>query len=207
MDIKKIFFWKNTTPPKISIKKGSYVNSKCIFEGENSIAENSKISNCYLGKYTYIGNRCLFRDTKFGKYYSVGNDIKIVLGDHPTYFISTFPKIYEASPSFSHSDKKKYILNIENDVWIGDNALLFPNITIHTGAIIGAGALVNKDVPPYAVVAGVPARIIKFRFDEQTIKTLLKSKWWEHSLEDLKNFSNYFDNPEEFCQKFEIYNP
>ena len=72
-------------------------------------------------------------------------------------------------------------VTIGNDVWIGIKATIMPNITIGDGAVIGANAVVTKDVPPYAVVVGVPAKIIKYRFDEEIIKDLLELKWWNYS--------------------------
>jgi serine acetyltransferase len=78
-------------------------------------------------------------------------------------------------------------LKIGNDVWLGHNSIIMPNVKeIGTGAVIGAGAVVNKDVPPYAVVVGNPARVVKYRFEKCVIEELLKSKWWEKSIEELK---------------------
>ena len=67
---------------------------------------------------------------------------------------------------------------IENDVWIAANVCIKQGVTIGTGAVVGAGSVVTKDVPPYAIVAGVPARIIRYRFNEETIQKLLDSQWW-----------------------------
>ena len=70
-------------------------------------------------------------------------------------------------------------IHIGHDVWIGYGAIIMDGVTVGTGAIVGAAAVVTKDVPPYAIVAGVPARIIRYRFDENTIKRLLESRWWD----------------------------
>ncbi|MGL5889925.1 MAG: CatB-related O-acetyltransferase, partial [Bacteroidia bacterium] len=83
------------------------------------------------------------------------------------------------------------------DVLISANALIRNGVTIGHGAIVGAGAFVNEDVPPYAVVAGMPARIIRYRFEEPLRNALLESKWWERTDEELKR-AGYFDNPEKF---------
>ena len=71
-------------------------------------------------------------------------------------------------------------MTIGNDVWIGRNAIIMDGVTVGTGAIVGAAAVVTKDVPPYAIVAGVPARIIRYRFDEGTVKRLLANRWWDY---------------------------
>lgn len=77
---------------------------------------------------------------------------------------------------------------VRSDVWIGDGAVVMPGLEIGTGAVIGANAVVTKDVPPYAVVAGTPARIIKFRFKDAIVEKLLASEWWELSIEKLEQF-------------------
>jgi virginiamycin A acetyltransferase len=77
-------------------------------------------------------------------------------------------------------------ITIGNDVWIGARAVILDGITIGDGAIVGACAVVTKDVPPYAVVAGVPARVIRYRFSEKKIRTLLELQWWEWSPEEIK---------------------
>ena len=93
--------------------------------------------------------------------------------------------------------------SIGNDVFIGANVTVLDGVKIEDGAVIGAGAVVVKDVPPYAVVVGVPARIIKYRFDQQTIGELLKRKWWDGSLEDLSKVERLFWDVEEFLSESE----
>lgn len=80
-----------------------------------------------------------------------------------------------------------YYVVIGNDVWIATNTVILSGVTIGDGAVIAAGAIVTKDVPPYAVVGGVPARILKYRFDEKTIEKLLELKWWNYDLKDIKH--------------------
>lgn len=78
---------------------------------------------------------------------------------------------------------------IGNDVWIGTNAIILKGVNVGTGAVIGAGTIVTKDVPPYSVVVGVPGKVIKYRFDSSTIDKLLSSKWWERNLRSLQHLS------------------
>ena len=92
---------------------------------------------------------------------------------------------------------------IGNDVWIGKRAIIKAGVKIGDGAVVGAGAVVTKDVPPYAIVAGVPAKIIKYRFDEDTIAQLLKTKWWNLSDEELEKRAGNITNVHEFLMDLE----
>ncbi|WP_439862025.1 CatB-related O-acetyltransferase [Pseudomonas sp. MBLB4136] len=82
---------------------------------------------------------------------------------------------------------------IENDVWVGSNSVIKSGVTIATGAVVGNSALVVKDVPPYAIVGGVPARVIKYRHCDNLISELLRSEWWNWSVPQLKIISKHFD--------------
>lgn len=101
---------------------------------------------------------------------------------------STSALFYNPIFNIVKNDPVEYIsLSIGHDVWLGHNSIIMPNVKeIGTGAVIGAGAVVNKDVPPYAVVVGNPARVVRYRFEKCIIDDLLKSKWWEKSIEELK---------------------
>ena len=88
--------------------------------------------------------------------------------------------------------KSKYI-DIQNDVWIGSHVALKPGITISNGAVIATGAIVTKDVPPYAIVGGCPARVIKYRFEDEIIQRLLDIQWWQYSYVDFKDITGDID--------------
>lgn len=92
---------------------------------------------------------------------------------------------------------------IGNDVWIGINSTILNNVVIGDGAVIGAGAVVTKDVSPYSVVGGVPARLIKFRFSEEQIDRLLRIKWWDWPLELISQRIDDFNNVELFISKYD----
>ncbi|EPZ37468.1 transferase hexapeptide repeat containing protein [Anoxybacillus ayderensis] len=89
-------------------------------------------------------------------------------------------------------------MSIGNDVWIGANSIVLDGVKIGDGAIVAAGAVVTKDVPDYAIVGGVPARVIRYRFNEEIIKQLKVIKWWDIDLNNLKNYENQFEDIELF---------
>lgn len=127
------------------------------------------------------------RYTTIGRYCSFARALRISNRNHSLDFRSTNSIFCISSFGYCQKDLIKHIpLSIGNDVWIGHNAIVMPNVTeIADGAVIGAGAVVNKNLPPYAVVVGNPARIVRYRFSKKVIEELLASRWWEKSLEEL----------------------
>ena len=137
-----------------------------------------------------------------GKYCSIAGGCKLITGaEHRTDWISTYPFF---GCKRGHPATKGNIL-IGNDVWIGHSATIGSGVTVGDGAVIATESLVVKDVPPYAIVGGNPAKIIKFRFDEETISKLLKIKWWEWDKNEVKKNAGLLcsDNLNEFFKKFE----
>ena len=117
-----------------------------------------------------------------GKFCSIGRDVKIYLGgEHRLDWVSTYPfsDFFESAKKMPKHSISKGSVIIENDVWIGIDATILSGITLGNGCVVGAGSVVTKSVPPYAVVAGNPARIVKYRFDQATIEKLLQMKWWD----------------------------
>ena len=160
-----------------------------------SLAENVDIRKaCSIGDYSYIsrGTIC-FDGTEIGKYCSIGYYVQIGLPEHPISFISTSPYIYR------NEQIKKYCnwpdddiiapVKIGNDVWIGSNSMILQGVTIGDGAVIAAGAVVNKDVEPFTVVGGVPARKIKNRFTSSEGAEIINSDWWDHDTQWIEQFA------------------
>jgi virginiamycin A acetyltransferase len=160
-----------------------------------------------IGLYTYgwaydqVDSNIIDRNTTIGRYCSLARSIRIINRNHPLNFKSMHSFFYNPTLQVCNGQEARieYIpLTICNDVWIGHNAIVLPSVrTIGNGAVIGAGAVVTKDVPDYAVVAGNPAKIIKYRFPEKKIESLLKSKWWEKPIEEIKKSLNEYTQPYE----------
>ena len=91
-----------------------------------------------------------------------------------------------------------------NDVWIANNSVILEGVSVKDGSVVCAGAVVTKDVPPYAIVGGVPAKVIRYRFDEEQIQYLLQLKWWDKSEEWIKNYAQYFDDIDILKEKFPL---
>lgn len=149
-----------------------------------------------VGAYSY---GCFFHQnippgTKIGNYCSFARNVCILNGNHPMNFKSLHPFFYNPSFGFVKELKiKRTEITIENDVWIGQNVIVLPSVSrISNGAAIGAGSIVTKNVPAFAVVAGNPAKIIRFRFPETIISEILASKWWELDIYELKKDEDLF---------------
>ena len=182
------------------------IDSKASFEGMNKLASHSTFLNSYMGYASYVSDHSFIKNSVIGKYTCIGNEVMTVAGNHPVNFVSIHPSFYSTAQELSYirqskfedfdylDEKRKISVFIGNDVWIGARATILEGIKISDGAIVAAGALVTKDIPPYAIVGGVPAKIIKYRFDEETIKKLLTLKWWEKSHDWIKNHAEDFDD-------------
>lgn len=153
-----------------------------------------------IGMYTMGGCFKPFqvdRFTKIGRYCSFARQMRIVNRNHPLEFISTHAFFFNPALKRCTNDPVPYSpLEIGNDVWIGHNAFINPIVkTIGDGAAIGAGSVVSINVPPYAVVVGNPARVVRYRFPKDVIDELLASRWWEKSIEELESNIERFQRP------------
>jgi len=139
-----------------------------------------------IGDYTFINENTRLDPAtgRIGKFCSISHDVKIGLGPHPLSFFTTSPAGYSPQRGivrewlYDEAAAKKPV-QIGNDVFIAANAIVLAGTTIGDGAVIAAGSVVTRDVPPYAVVAGIPAAIVRYRFDPVTIERLLRLKWWD----------------------------
>lgn len=143
-----------------------------------------KLFHATVSDYSYIGPYSRVIHTKIGKFCSIGGQSAIGMGTHTMDKLSTSPIFTEEHNGTSHTWVKTSTIEpfkrttIGNDVWIGQRVMVMGGIKVGDGAVVGAGAIVTKDVPPYAIVAGVPARIIRYRFSQEIIDRLEELQWW-----------------------------
>lgn len=153
-----------------------------------------------IGMYSYgscFDIRNIEPRTKIGRYCSFARDVRIINENHPIKFKSSHPLFH--FPALGYAKKDAVVrsnINIGNDVWFGKSSLVLPRVRrIGDGAVIGAGAVVTRDVPDFAIVAGNPAKVIRYRFSNETIRKLKVEKWWEKDIEDLQMDVNSFLTP------------
>lgn len=167
--------------------------------------------NVIIGDYSYGFFDVLEWDDKtklkIGKFCSIAADVMFLLGgEHRKDFISTYP-FNALMESFNHIEghpASKGDIIVGNDVWIAHGAKILSGVTIGDGAIIAANSLVTKDIPPYAIAMGSPAKVVKYRFDEDTIEKLLEIKWWDFEDEEIIKIIPLLqsDNMEEFLKQY-----
>lgn len=207
--------WLSLKYRSISLKKGSQVNINSYFEGKNTIGINSNFFG-KMGFCSYIGSNCSI-NAIIGKYTCIGSNVKTIAGTHPVKtFVSIHPMFYSIQKQngftyvkknkfdeLLYADSEKFSVIIGNDVWIGSNVIIKGGIKIGDGAVIAMGAVVTKDVLPYQIVGGVPAKEIKKRFSQEQIEKLIKIKWWNNSEKWILEKLDLFDNIDKFLNQIE----
>ncbi len=180
-----------------------------IVDKDATIGAGSVFLSSTIKKYSYCGYDCMFVNVEVGAFCSMSDNVVIGGGNHPLEWVSTSSAFHKGKGCISKRlAKLEYDASdahtiIGNDVWIGKGVYIKPGIRIGDGAVIGMGSVVTKDVEPYTIVAGNPAKVIRKRFDEETIQKLLDIKWWEWSDEKLAAYSEWFDDTNKFLSKLE----
>lgn len=154
------------------------------FSDKVEIMDSSIVDkHCDIGEYTYIGHNNMITKTKIGRYCSIANNCAIGQGEHDISKVSTSSLFYEGDV-YAELTKGECVLG--NDVWICQGVVIRRGVKIGNGAVIGANSFVNKDIPDFAIAVGSPAKVVKYRFDEEKQKRILDSKWWDLDLENAK---------------------
>lgn len=191
---------------KISFPFSCKISVDSFVEGTNAFHENSRFAGS-IGYGSYIGADSEIYG-KIGRFCSIGSRVKIILGRHPyTYpYVSTSPMFFsllkQTGSTFATEQRfeeskfaeNKFPVVIGNDVWINSDVKIVSGVRIGDGAVLLAGSVITKDIPPYAIIGGVPARILKYRYSEEDIKFLENFKWWNQNIKWLKDNAAKFNN-------------
>lgn len=171
-------------------------------EDHVAVYKNTIVTYSEIGRYSYIANDSKINNATIGRFCSIGFEVHIGTGKHPIDFKSTSPVFYSTNRLFTNIPfaKEQHYSEYErctigNDVWIGARAIILDGVTIGNGAIIGANSLVTKDVEPYSIVGGVPAKHIKYRFSAEKIQALQAEAWWNWTDEKLTAELSSFQKP------------
>ncbi|GEP12797.1 CatB-related O-acetyltransferase [Methylobacterium gnaphalii] len=168
--------------------------------------------SCEVGAYTYILQGSTAWSSKIGRFCSIAPGVTIGPGEHSTDFLSTHPFVTDMGDSvcgFSHVYpsyrswlgapntrwRTPSFVEIGNDVWIGQNVIVIEGVKVGDGAVLAGGAVVSKDVPPYAIVGGVPAKVLRYRFTPDIIERLLLLRWWDYDLTPVTASIDFTDLP------------
>lgn len=181
-----------------------------IFSMKRNFKKKIKFANelnCKVGRCTYCDRNVFVGSdkTEIGSFCSIGNNVLIGPGEHALDYLSTSSFFYLDLLGWNYGQREVFLspCSIGNDVWIASNVFIKAGVKIGDGAVCAAGAVVTKDVPPYAIVGGVPAKVIRYRFDDVVIGKLLKYKWW--NLEDCQIKKLDFHNINKCLNQLEEY--
>lgn len=195
----------------------AYANRRTVLVGRNRVHAEADVRNSVVGFASYIGRFSRLPDTVIGAYCSIAEKVELLEYTHPTRaYVSTHPAFFslagQAEISFGTrqkfnekrtlSESSEMSLCVGNDVWIGKNVLIIGGVRIGDGAVIAAGSVVTKDIPQYAIVAGVPAKLVRYRFSQSQIEWLCAFKWWNRSEEWIREHAEKFDDIDEFMAEF-----
>ena len=202
----KYFYLKYKWHGKLIFPYNCRISMNSTFEGANKIGKDASFDG-NMGYGSYIGNKSSFSG-RIGRFTSIAGECVVIRGKHPyTYpFVTTSPMFFSQFRQNGYTfanrqlfDEFKYaesgcVVTVGSDCWIGFGVKIVEGVNIGDGAMVLAGAVVTKDVPPYAIVGGVPAKVKSYRYDEETIVFLLKARWWEKSLVWLKEHWELFSD-------------
>jgi phosphonate metabolism protein (transferase hexapeptide repeat family) len=177
------------------------------------VLANSRVEYASLGDYSYLGENCDVAGATIGKFTAIANSVRIGAPNHPMdrpsqHRFTYCPEYYEATASRDRdffAARRAARVTIGHDCWIGHAAIILPDVTVGDGAVIAAGAVVSRNVAPYTVVGGVPARPIRKRFSDAVAERLCRIAWWDWPDElifaRLADFQS--ESIEQFCERYD----
>lgn len=196
--LRRLYYWLhniyiNVFTKDVSVSLSARIKPTAVFGKHIKIGANTWFSGT-IDDYSYVGENCEL-SADIGKFCSISPNVRVISGTHPVQFLSTSPVFFSTQKqcgyTFSNSNvametlkvdsNRNISIKIGNDVWIGDSVLIKGGVTIGDGAVIAMGAVVTSDIPPFAIYGGVPARLIKYRFQECIRSDLQKLEWWNKS--------------------------
>lgn len=201
-DVISWFFFKLFKKLRLRAVKGSQVHPTSKLESGTAFYSST------MDRHSFCGYDCDISCADIGSFTSIANGVVIGGGRHPMEWVGMSPVFYEGRDSvktkFSthRRDPVKRVV-VGHDVWIGRSVVVLPGVVIGNGAVVGAGAVVTKSVPPYAIVAGNPARLIRYRFDAAVVERLIASRWWTLNDEYLHQLGPHFNDVKKFLEIIE----
>lgn len=174
------------------------------------IGSDNHLDNSSIGNYVYTGQHCYIQNSRLKHFISIAAQVRIGPTNHPyerptQHLFAYNGEGYGFYPKDNEflAKRKELITTIGNDVWIGHGAIIQAGITVGDGAVIASNAVVTKDIPPYAIVGGIPAKIIKYRFSDEMIAAMSQIAWWDWDRLTLeKNYLDFRLPIEEFVAKY-----
>ena len=177
----------------------------CRIDPTARVLQRSNLIDVTMGRYSYMGAANSLNNVTIGSFCSIASYCAIGGGDHPLDYASSSPVFLKGKNVFGLNlgelpfDESKPVM-IGNDVWIGEACFISAGVTIGDGAVVGAHSIVTRDVEPYSIVAGSPAREIRKRFPDDVVEGLLALEWWDWDDERLKSHSKLFDDPRDLLE-------
>lgn len=203
----------NKLPKKI-LKKEPTISTDsilrdCTFGEFVEIGANNNIQESTIDSYSYTSENCQIIYSNIGKFVNIASYVRLNPGQHPSSRATQHHMLYRREMfGFGENDlsffdwRRETKVEIGHDVWIGHNVTIMGGVTVHDGAVLGSGSIVTKDIPPYAIAVGNPARVIKYRFEQRVIEKLQKISWWNWNHETLNDRIDDFNDIEQFIEKY-----
>lgn len=219
-NIIRFFYLHMTKKGKVKFDFSSMISKESCFEGSNRVHSNTRFHG-RMGYGSYIGQDCNV-SAEVGRFTSIANNVRTNAGIHPYKkpYVTTSPMFYSQrkqtgstfvdrdyySEMNEYDSENHYAIKIGSDCWVGENSFIVGGVTIENGAVILANAVVTKSVPPFAIVGGVPAKIIGYRFEKNEIELIKKSAWWNKDIGWLKENSHIMRDFDLFQKEFQNLN-